>query len=365
MLHLQEFIKQNQNWEELLSMPLYNISIKRKNGLVLFKYGVGSDFTNEIVRECRGLILEDKTFRVVACPFFKFGNYGEGYVPEIDWTTARVQEKIDGSLIVLSYYNGKWNVSTTGCVDAADADLPNNLYYHNFKDLFMFAATNPKIGDGILDFTKLNIDNTYMFELVSPYNHVVINYYSTKIYHIGTRNNITLQELDEDIGITKPRLFEATNLDECIKLADKFKGHEGFVVVDRNWNRIKVKNPEYVMAHHAVNNHQLTLERIIDIKDNYNEDEFLTYFPEYEDCFWDITLLTDCFLSDVQDILDKLDGMIYNNRKEIAKWLVTTDYPQAGFMYLDDKISNSVDYYNSLTTNKKAEFIKKYKPKYI
>jgi len=31
------------------------------------------------------------------------------YADTIDWSAARVQEKVDGSLIKVWYYNGEWN----------------------------------------------------------------------------------------------------------------------------------------------------------------------------------------------------------------------------------------------------------------
>ena len=158
-------------WKYVKSLE-YPINIKRKDNRILFKYNIlSSDFNNKIVQECRGLILEDVTFNVLCCPFYKFGNYGEGYVPEIDWNNCRVQEKIDGTLINMYYYNGKWCISTTGCIDASDANLPTNLKYKNFCDLFMSACARNNS-----NLHNLSINNTYMFELVSPYNQVVIKY---------------------------------------------------------------------------------------------------------------------------------------------------------------------------------------------
>ena len=126
-----------------------------------------------------------------------------------------------------------------------------------------------------LDLHNLSINNTYMFELVSPYNQVVIKYNNIDIYHLSTRNNITLQEQVDNIGIKHPQEYSLHSLNDCIKFVKTFKGHEGFVVVDNNWNRIKVKNPAYVAMHHTINYHTLTLERIIDIQESGDEDEFL------------------------------------------------------------------------------------------
>ena len=52
---------------------------------------------------------------------------------------------------------------------------------------------------------NLNLQNTYMFELVSPYNRIVVPHESIDLYNIGTRDNVTLHELEVDIGIKKTK----------------------------------------------------------------------------------------------------------------------------------------------------------------
>ena len=91
--------------------------------LVLFKYDqVNSPMDNPVVQECRGIILDEADdWRVIARPFTKFYNYGEPNAASIDWTTARVQEKVDGSLCAFYHYKGDWHVATTGTPDAGRA----------------------------------------------------------------------------------------------------------------------------------------------------------------------------------------------------------------------------------------------------
>lgn len=97
MLKLLDFIKQNKNWEELLSKSPYSLSIKQNEFYIKFNYNqIESDFSNPIVQEARGIILRKKDLKPVAIPFFKFFNYGEGNAAKIDWNTARALEKIDG-----------------------------------------------------------------------------------------------------------------------------------------------------------------------------------------------------------------------------------------------------------------------------
>ena len=109
MIQIVNFIKENPNWEKLLSSKPYSLSIKRKDSRILFKYSqIDSDPSLEIVKEARGLILEDGTWNIVAYPFKRFFNYGEPNAAAIDWTSARVQTKEDGSLIKVYFYNGEW-----------------------------------------------------------------------------------------------------------------------------------------------------------------------------------------------------------------------------------------------------------------
>ena len=101
MLKVLEYIKGHKDWEELLSQAPYFIKISRDvmfgKRLIMLKYNqLDSDFNEEIVRECRGLIIDEDSLEPVSVPFFKFGNYGESYCPEIDWESAVITEKRDG-----------------------------------------------------------------------------------------------------------------------------------------------------------------------------------------------------------------------------------------------------------------------------
>lgn len=100
-LDIQWFIEQHSDWEKILSEKPYALTISRDKlfgrNLLMLKYSqIDSDFNLRIVRECRGLILDEDTLEVVCHPFDKFGNAGESYCPEIDWKSCYVTEKIDG-----------------------------------------------------------------------------------------------------------------------------------------------------------------------------------------------------------------------------------------------------------------------------
>ena len=246
------------DWYETLHKD-YGIRIKKEDSLAIFSYNIECDFRDPIVQESRGIIIDYEKMEVVCWPFRKFGNYTESYADPIDWNNAVVLEKVDGSIIKLWYnkITEAWQFSTNGVINAENAttDAFSNIAYGalirqavNYKDI---------------PFDKLDKDSTYIFELVSPQTRVVVKYDEIALYHLGTRSNITGEERNEDIGIKKPKSYKISSLEDCIKAAielnkgcesDDEIANEGFVVVDKNWNRVKVKSPDYIMMHRLKHN---------------------------------------------------------------------------------------------------------------
>lgn len=319
-LEVVRFVKEHDNWRELLAAEPYCLKITEDDGYILLKYNqLSSDFNNEIVRECRGLIL-GADYTPVCVPFYKFGNYGESYCPEIDWSTARVQEKIDGSLMKLFYDNRQWRLATNGTIDAYKAELQSSALlsvgqgFRTFGELFDEAAKNSG-----LDYSRLDPANTYMFELVSPYNRVVIPYEKTEIYHIGTRNNATLEELNVDVGVRKPREFNISTLSDCIAAANELPyDKEGYVVVDGNWNRVKIKSPKYVLAHHRRANGNISVKDLIEVLRTNETAEFLIYCPEYSDALNKVKEDVDAVIARINNGIERLKETDALSQKDFA-----------------------------------------------
>ncbi|OHT14657.1 hypothetical protein TRFO_42927 [Tritrichomonas foetus] len=90
MSELLKFIHNHLNdYKQLLKKDL-KINIKEYDQYTLYIYQDHADFSNPIVQECRGIIL-NKDNKIVCAPFYKFGNFYEKYVPDIDWFSARVE----------------------------------------------------------------------------------------------------------------------------------------------------------------------------------------------------------------------------------------------------------------------------------
>lgn len=313
------------DWEQLL-VDEFGIKVKKEDSYAIFNYGLNCDYFNPVVQEARGIIIDYINLEVVCWPFRKFGNHNEGYADTIDWNSARVLEKVDGSIIKLWYDKlaKRWQFSTNGMIRAENATV-ENMAGLSYADIIRQA-------DNVKDipFEKLNKDYTYIFELVSPETRIVVKYERASLYHLGTRNNLTGEEYEIDIGMKKPMSYPLTSLDNCINAAialNKANGaeedvdKEGFVVVDKNWHRVKIKSPDYIMMHHVSTMKTITKKECVRV---------LLYERE------------------------RLD-VIYENCPEIIPAIKYYDYKIAELLHDADKIGMlSQSLYNEYSHDRKA-----------
>lgn len=356
-LKLLEFIKNNANWEDLLSSPPYSLSIKRDGDYVLFMYSmIDSDLSLDLVQEARGIIFNQNTWDIVCFPFKKFFNVQESNASDIDWTTAVVQEKIDGSILKL-WNDGKWHLSTNGTINAVNAQLSmpvnvlgsenDDIRIENYLELFLYAV------HGDLSWLEdLDTSNTYIFEIVSPYNRIVVPYVETEIYHIGTRNNKTFEEMEIDIGIEKPKVYPLFSLSDCMKSAEGLPySEEGYVVVDANWNRVKIKSPNYVSAHYLRNNGNVSFSSVLEMIMNSGQDDFLSIYPEYTETFKYVeNSLSEFVLWCEKQWEEKPRN--FETRKDFASWATKTSCPPVMFSLYDKKFDSVKDWLYSQQTDK-------------
>lgn len=363
-LKIVNFIKTHSNWEELLTSSPYNLTIKRDGKLILFKYNqINSDFNEEICCEARGLILEEGTWKVVRMAFKKFFNLGEGFAAHIDWDTAIATEKIDGSIISVFFYDGKWRIATNSTIDAFKAELNGVGPYKTFGELFESVLPLSRFSE----FSNILAHQCYTFELVSPYNKVVIDYPETKVYLLSIRNMNTLVEhpLDEveefaaRFGFTVPERYDLNNEADYRKVVEQMpEGHEGIVVRDENGERVKIKTLLYFEMHRAKNNGVITLEHIVDLICANDHYEFLSYFPKYQSVFDDVKRQIDhseVVLEKVrQDVAEWKNNNkdVYEQDERLARKWFAQDLGKKGPLYFaeyDGKLAHTVD---SLETKK-------------
>jgi len=325
---LIEFIRENKdNWRDLLSQEPYNLKFNECGKFTLIRYSqLNSDFSNPIVQESRGCIIDNENFEYVCRPFKKFFNATEYLASPIDWESARIQTKHDGSIIKCWYDGVDWRISTNGTIDSSTAMIEGDFV--SFYELFNMAK-------GDLDFSKLSKDRTYIFELTSPLNRVVVEYKEHKIFHIGTINNKTGEEFNEDIGIEKPKEFHCNDVNEIVEAVSLMSwDEEGYVVVDKYWRRVKIKSPEYVRVHRLYSN-VMTKRRAVEIIRTGEQSEFLAYFPQYKELFADIER---AYNNLIFEISQELRGcMKFDNKREFAMSNKDSEFSDFLFRTYDGK----------------------------
>jgi hypothetical protein len=167
-----------------------------------------------------------------------------------DWKSARVYDKIDGTLVMAFWYRGKWNFATR---KMADAGGPVGDYDMTFAELIHEAMKEMNFSS-----SELDTDYYYAFELTTPLNKIVVSYTGYKLTLLAARNRFSQAEVDistlPEITIPKVKLLPLSNLDDIMEMIGKLAPSEGegVVVVDDQFRRMKIKSPEYLKSFRAV-----------------------------------------------------------------------------------------------------------------
>ena len=213
-------------------------------------------------------------FELLAWPMCRFYNEGDVAAAHVDWDSAVVLEKLDGTMIELYWdpVHIRWHVGTRS---VPEADLPIKAGHleigdTTFAGLFWRALDETiRANDNVMSSTLnqrrvanflqgLNKHVTYVFELTSPFNRVVVKYEVPRVTLIAARNIRTGLEVPiygglfhgtvpaattwpvRDLGTLKEHVASMNGID-C----------EGAVVLDASghpFKRLKVKNRAWLLA---------------------------------------------------------------------------------------------------------------------
>ena len=285
---------------------------------------------DEVTLSCRGLVTDDKGI-VVARPFRKFFNIEEG--KHIPTSLFDVYEKMDGSLIIVFWYDGGWVVASRGSFTSEQSVAASKILFdklgHNFS-----------------------IGITYLFEFTAKWNRIVVDY--------GDEDNLTLLgaiQTDDETEATYEQLKMIARGANCdvVKRYDGIKDYsilkdiikdnqEGFVVRFSNGDRMKIKGEEYLRLHKIMTNLSTTsIWEVLSTGGNMDDllkdvpDEFYKKIKDYEDelKFMFNTLSNEyvIFFRDIQNVMDAVNG----NRSNFAHIAKQYKYPSILFGMLDGK----------------------------
>lgn len=314
----------------------FGIMVKKyEEGLYVLNYDqINSPKSNDIVKECRGLIL-DHEFNIVSRSLDRFFNLGEqpDTQTHLDWNKAVCHEKVDGSLIKIYNWKNTWYCSTRGTAFAESAC--------NFGDSFKSLVFKALDCDDETEFQVLcdlwlDADWTYICELTCRENRVVKSYDGYKLHFLASRHNQSGEFGDEyekeaalTIGAREINTYRFSSVEDCIETAKHLPElEEGYVVYQDGKPVCKVKSPAYVAVHH-IRGEGLSPKRIMQLVLINEQAEYLNYFPEDEKFFIPYLNGFEQLLADMTIVYDRFKG-IYE-QKEFA--LAVKDYPYSGVLF--------------------------------
>ena len=305
--------------------------------LSIFNYTAKAQYERHWTPEtlmCRGLILCDGTYDVVARPFDKFFNWLEcGYTS--DGHIVTVTEKMDGSLGILYRWRDQFAIATRGSFDGDQAQWATEKlrdhYRYNLKDL-------PE-------------EWTLLFEIVYPENRIVVDYGKTEaLYLLGIRNRHTgrdlpfyphVYEVAQAYGFPTPRTFNFDSVMDLIAATDDLPATiEGWVVLFSDGQRFKFKGDRYVELHRLVTN--ASFKRVLEsTRDGRYEqmvadvpDEFLVQIRE-----WHKEIMNKVECTEARINLVMRDAQPSWTRKQFALWAQANHQQLLPYLFaaLDDR----------------------------
>jgi RNA ligase len=195
---------------------------------------------DEVTMACRGLVT-DTQGQVVARPWPKFFNLEEErHEP---FTEFEVWEKLDGSLGIIFFYDGKWRVATKGSFHSEQA----------VEGARMLHEKNISMRD-------MRPYMTYLAEIIYPENKVIVDYGEARrlvllgVIHTATGLEPSLQEIRRKVsynlwGFDAPKFYDGLKDFSVIKeMIESWDNEEG-VVLRYPGGRVKIKREEYVRLH--------------------------------------------------------------------------------------------------------------------
>lgn len=327
-----------QDLKQLIADENINLQKHPTSDLYIYNYSPKAQYDrlwNEWTLACRGLIMNG-LYEVVARPFQKFFNLEEVENLTLPDESFEIYEKMDGSLGILYWFDGKPAIATRGSFTSEQAIVATELLHTKYADAIEH-----------LDPTK-----TYLFEIIYPENRIVIDYGDARklvlLAIIDTKSGIELPlSTVETHAMSLPPDPIFANGFEIVKRYDGLNdlkqlkaleedNREGFVVKFKSGYRLKVKFEEYVRIHKII-----TRVSTINIWEYLKEgQELLPILERVPDEFYDWVKETHTkLLNDFAQIEAEAQSefKILATKKETALYYQTCKYPAVLFKMMENR----------------------------
>jgi RNA ligase len=295
--------------------------------LTIYNYAAKAQFDRYWVPatlHCRGLVL-DEYYQPIARPLPKFFNLQE-YQGNLPDGVPNIYEKLDGSLIILFYYQGQWEVASRGSFTSEQAQKARGLFANYQADV-----------------DRLDRSHTYLFEIIYPSNRIVVDYGDVeRLVLLAVVHTQTGVELDcEAVSwIDRAETYPATALPEWIKTIDEqqaeLNNHEGFILKWPNGFRLKYKLADYVRLHRIIT--RVQAKDIWEcLSQNQNLEQFLDSVPdEFYNWVKDTKLELETKYQEIETECQNVFKDL-GERRETAMYFQTQKYPGVLFLMLDQR----------------------------
>ena len=222
---------------------------------------------------CRGLVINKEGNIVSKCipKFFNWEEleleayYNNPFIGKIPNEPFEVFEKMDGSYIVLFYYDNEWIFASRGSFTSEQSFLAKEIFNEKYKNKVL-----------------LNNNYNYIMELIGNDNKIVVSYPENDLVLLTCFSKESNDEIsiysDEFKGFNKVKKYDDLNDYKVLKEIVPDNA-EGFVVKFKSGKRMKIKGSEYTRLHAIVTN---VSNKTIweDLKENRPLEELLTNVPD-------------------------------------------------------------------------------------
>lgn len=277
------------------------------NNLTLWCYTKCDNESNNDLKQCRGVVFQDKELVMRAMPYTD--EYNDTQRKELKNIISDVSQcyfypSYEGTLLRLFNYNEKWYTTTHRKLDACKSRWSSK---ESFGNMFETAIMGEEKYKDIKEFyNSLDKSLQYMFLVLNTKDNRVVCVSSSepKLFHVGTYKQGVL-DTEHSIGLSKPQRLFFENVDSLcdfvLRTDPKYK--QGVIVFMKNNRQLKVLNQDYQHLFKARGNEQSIKFRYLQVRMNPEYSKMLFYlYPDKRPLF-----------EDYENILYNIATTLYNN----------------------------------------------------
>lgn len=279
----------------------------------IFNYRLASysDFQLPSAKWARGTMFEvdsdGNLIQLASLPMPKFFNLNENpetiglNLNDIEW----IEVKSDGSLMSTYIHNGELRLKSKG-----------SLFSEQAIDAMVWLdrPENANLKDSLLSFARYGF--TVNLEWVAPWNRIVLGYKEPKLIVLNVMDHLDICwfNIDRETAAFFAGIFQelTDNMNSFVDVGQSSKKEfaesipsmqddiEGFILVMKSGQRVKVKTDKYISLHHAkdsINNPRRLFECVLDEA----TDDLRSMFA------------TDAVATQAIDEMEKLTQHLYNH----------------------------------------------------